>query len=204
MLSGMLLLMALALDSPDLLAQARARFDRLQGYRLELRSEGPGGSQRLRYAYRKPGLVRLDVISPYAGAVLIYSPWSRRVRLWPFGLEGPSLSMSPDNRLVQSPHGHRLDRSDVGALLENVQRLRRRGASLSARSLSLAEREVWQLRVRGPADPGQVARYELWLDKTLLFPVRVISHDARGNLMETVWLEHIELDPDFAGDVFFP
>lgn len=204
MLSGMLLLMALTLDNPDPLAQALARFEALQGYRLELRSEGPGGNQQLRYAYRKPGLVRLDVISPHAGAVLIYSPYSERVRLWPFGLKGPSLSLRPDNRLVKSPRGHRLDRSDVGVLLDNVQRLRRQGESRLLRDITLAGRPVRQLLVRGPAEPGQVARYELWLDQALLFPVRVISHDARGNLLETVWLERIELDPDFADDFFFP
>ncbi|MBL1377603.1 LolA family protein [Zobellella iuensis] len=204
MLSGILLLMALALDSSDPLEQAQARFDALQGYRLELRSEGPGGNQLLRYAYRQPGLVRLDVISPHAGAVLIYSPYSERVRLWPFGLNGPSLSLSPDNRLVKSPRGHRLDRSDVGVLLQSVRRLGLQGELRLLGESWLGERLVLQLLARGPAEPGQPARYEIWLDKSLLFPVRVISHDARGNLLETVWLEHIELDPPFADDLFFP
>lgn len=204
MLSGMLLLMALALDSADPLEQALARFEQLQGYRLELRSEGPGGNQQLRYAYRKPGLVRLDVISPHAGAVLIYSPYSERVRLWPFGLKGPSLSLSPDNLLVKSPRGHRLDRSDVGVLLHSARRLAQLGELRLLGESRLGERLVLQLLARGPAGPGQVARYEIWLDKALLFPVRVISHDARGNLLETVWLERIELDPPFADDVFFP
>ncbi|WP_375055197.1 outer membrane lipoprotein carrier protein LolA [Zobellella sp. DQSA1] len=204
MLSGVLLLMALALDSPDPLEQALARFDALQGYRLELRSEGPGGNQQLRYAYRKPGLVRLDVISPHAGAVLIYSPYSDRVRLWPFGLSGPSLTLSPDNRMVKSPRGHRLDRSDVGELLRQARRLGLQGEMRLLGESRLAERPVLQLLARGEAPPGQPARFEIWLDKILLFPVRVISHDARGNLLETVWLEHIEPDPSFADDFFFP
>lgn len=204
MLSGMLLLMALTLDNPDPLEQALARFDEIQGYRLELRSEGPEGNQQLRYAYRKPGLVRLDVISPHAGAVLIYSPYSERVRLWPFGLKGPSLSLSPDNRLVKSPHGHRLDRSDVGVLLQSARQLARLGELRLLGESRLTKDTVLKLLARGPAEPGQVARYEIWLDKTLLFPVRVKSHDARGNLLETVWLEHIELDPPFADDFFFP
>lgn len=88
-MSGLYLLLALTLTSPSPLQEALAHFEQLDGYRLALRSEGPGGNQHLLYAYRKPGWVRMDVLSPYAGAVLIYSPVNQHIRLWPFGLSWP-------------------------------------------------------------------------------------------------------------------
>ncbi|MBR9857283.1 MAG: DUF1571 domain-containing protein [Gammaproteobacteria bacterium] len=203
-MSGLWLLMALMLTSPAPLQEALARFEQLEGYRLQLRSEGPGGNQQLRYAYRKPGLVRMDVQSPYAGAVLIYRPLSQQVRLWPFGLSWPSVGLSPEHPLVTSSRGHRVDQSDVGVLLRRVLQLQQAGALALQESATFRGRAVWHLVITGPAGPNGVARYELWLDQPSLFPLKVISSDERGNRLETVWLEQIELDPVFPDNFFSP
>lgn len=203
-MGGLWLLMALMLTSPEPLQEALERFEQLEGYRLQLRSEGPGGNQQLRYAYRKPGLVRMDVQSPYAGAVLIYRPLSQQVRLWPFGLSWPSVGLSPAHPLVTSSRGHRVDQSDVGVLLRRVLQLQQAGALALQESATFRGRAVWHLVITGPAGPNGVARYELWLDQPSLFPLKVISSDERGNRLETVWLEQIELDPVFPDNFFSP
>ena len=203
-MGGLWLLMALMLTSPEPLQEALERFEQLEGYRLQLRSEGPGGNQQLRYAYRKPGLVRMDVQSPYAGAVLIYRPLSQQVRLWPFGLSWPSVGLSPEHPLVTSSRGHRVDQSDVGVLLRRVLQLQQAGALALQESATFRGRAVWHLVITGPAGPNGVARYELWLDQPSLFPLKVISSDERGNRLETVWLEQIELDPVFPDNFFSP
>ncbi|GAA3713779.1 hypothetical protein GCM10022421_21370 [Oceanisphaera sediminis] len=208
-MSGLWLLMALMLTSTPLpdsgpLQEALARFERLEGYRLALRSEGPGGNQQLLYAYRKPGLVRMDVQSPYAGAVLIYRPVSQEVRLWPFGLSWPSVALSPEHPLVTSSRGHRVDQSDVGVLLRRVLQLQQAGELVVQELVTFRGRAVWHLVITGPAGPNGVARYELWLDQSSLFPLKVIGSDDRGNRLETVWLEQIELDPVFTDNFFTP
>ncbi len=209
-MSGLWLLMALTLTSleplnSEPLKEALARFERLDGYRLQLRSEGPGGNQHLLYAYRKPGLVRMDVLSPYAGAVLVYSPYRQQIRLWPFGLSWPSVNLSPDHPLVTSPRGHRVDKSDVGVLLRKVLQMQQTGqTTVQNEEAQISGWAAWHLVVLGPAGPDEVARYELWLDRQLLFPLKVISSDSRGNRLETVWLEQIELDPVFPDNFFFP
>ncbi|MBM7457215.1 outer membrane lipoprotein-sorting protein [Oceanisphaera litoralis] len=203
-MSGLWLLMALTLTSPAPLQEALERFERLDGYRLKLRSEGPGGNLQLRYAYRKPGWVRMDVLSPHAGAVLIYRPDSNRVRLWPFGLSWPSVSLRPGHSLVVSPRGHRVDKSDVGVLLRRVLQLQQAGDLALQQPANYRDRPVWHLVINGPAGPNEVGRYELWLDRELWFPLKVVSSDSRGNRLETVWLEQIELEPVFPDNLFSP
>ncbi|GHA19171.1 LolA family protein [Oceanisphaera arctica] len=209
-MSGLWLLMALTLTSseplnPEPLKEALAQFERLDGYRLTLRSEGPDGNQHLLYAYRKPGLVRMDVLSPYAGAVIVYRPDSEEVRLWPFGLSWPSVGLSPDHPLVTSPRGHRVDKSDVGVLLRKVLQMQQTGQTpVQNEEAQISGRAASHLVVLGPDGPGEVARYELWLDRASWFPLKVVSSDCRGNRLETVWLEQIELDPVFSDNFFSP
>lgn len=203
-MSGLYLLLALTLTSPSPLQEALAHFEQLHGYRLVLRSEGPGGNQHLLYAYRKPGWVRMDVLSPYAGAVLVYSPVNQHIRLWPFGLSWPSVGLSTEHPLVTSPRGHRVDSSDVGVLLQNVLRMQQSGQTLVQEEAQLSGRSVWHLVVTGAAGENDVARYELWLDQEWLFPLKVIGSDGRGNRLETVWLKQIELNPPFAANFFSP
>ncbi|GAA3526918.1 hypothetical protein [Zobellella aerophila] len=208
MLTELLLVMTLGVVDADPVAEARVRFERLSSYRLTLRSLGPRDMQVMRYGYRKPGFVRMDLISPFKGAVLIYSPLSRRVRLWPFGSphRHPGFSLSPDNRLVRSAKGHRVDQSDVGTLLANLQALQRQGETGLLGETSIGEKSALHLIVdgMGRATVGEVARYEVWLDSGSLFPLKVVSFGRQGQEIETVLLENIELDPRLPDDFFTP
>lgn len=207
----MLLLVLVAMSvsiEEDPIAAALARIDALQGYRLTLRSQGSGGEEVIRYSYQHPGYVRMDMETPYRGAVLIYRPDTGKVQLWPFGSPGrrPGLSLRPTNRMVRSSRGHRVDQSDVGTLLRNVQQLQQHGNARLLEPTTLDEHPVQHVVVE--AEPGrtvhEVARYDLWLDEETLFPRRVISYDRRGERLESVHLEDVELDPAFPPDHFSP
>ncbi|MFQ3786243.1 LolA family protein [Halomonas sp. A29] len=207
----MLLLVLVAMSAPieeDPVAAALARIDALQGYRLTLRSQGSGGEEIIRYSYQQPGYVRMDMEIPYRGAVLIYRPDTGKVQLWPFGGPGsrPGLSLRPTNRMVRSSRGHRVDQSDVGTLLRNVQRLQQHGNARLLGATTINEHPV--LHVVVEAEPGravhEVARYDLWLDEETLFPLRVISYDRRGERLESVHLEDVSLDPAFPRGHFSP
>jgi len=117
------------LPDRDFVAHAQARFDALANYQVTLKSTSAGAEPvEVLYGYRKPGLVRMDFIRPHAGATLSYSPASGKVRLWPFGFGTfPGLTLSPDSHMIRSPQGHRVDQSDIGALLVNVRELQQHG-----------------------------------------------------------------------------
>src|SRR4030067_3612669 len=128
MLSAMMLAAALTGTPPDPLAAAIEHYQTAESYRVTIRSFHAGGEEHIRYYYRKPGFVRLEFIRPHDGAVLVYNPSTQRVRLWPFGAgRFPELNLNPGNLLIRSSRGQHVDRSDVGALFENVRTLREGG-----------------------------------------------------------------------------
>ncbi len=134
MLSSLILAATLTAASPtgapDPLSSAIENFHTIKTYRVTIRSVHAGGEEHIRYYYRKPGFVRMEFIRPHSGAVMIYSPDTRRVRLWPFGAGNfPELSLKPENSFIRSLSGMRVDHSDVGTLFENIRALREKGSS---------------------------------------------------------------------------
>ncbi|HEY3598386.1 MAG TPA: DUF1571 domain-containing protein [Paraburkholderia sp.] len=183
--------------SPDLIADAQARFAALTNYEVMLRSTPADGEPvEVRYRYRKPGFVRVDFICPHAGAALLYSPETRKVLLWPFGFQTfPALTLSPDNLLIRGPSGHRIDRSDLGALLANVRKLQNTGDTCVTGDHMIGPHRATYLLVTGAADCAVdgVHRYQLWLDETTGLPVKVRSDDEHGEI-ETVWMDDLRID----------
>lgn len=207
MLAALMLTAALSATALAPLADAIERYRAVESYRVTLRSVHGDGEDLIRYYFRKPGFVRMEFIRPHAGALLIYSPLTRRVRVWPFGAgRFPELNLSPRNPLIRSPGGQSVDKSDVGALLENVGALLARGQADILGEVRLDGRTAVHLRVSGA--PGQTAagvhRYELWLDTTTRFPLKVVSRDQADAVIETVVMDDLEIDAPLAESLFDP
>ena len=192
-------------NGTDPVRAALDNYRRVSGYQVTLATQGGGANELIRYAYRRPGLVRIEFITPHRGAVLIYNAASGVVKLWPFGHRRfPVLSLSPSNPLIQSPSGQRVDRSDVGALYENVRALQVRGVTEVRGVEPVGAREAVHLEVRGAEGrpSGRVAGYRLWLDCDNGFPLRVTSIDGAGAVIETVEMAELWIAPDFPEDFF--
>lgn len=192
----------------DPLSDAQERFDALHGYQVTLRStDAAGGREVIRYFFRKPGWVRMEFERPHRGAVLIYTPDTGRVRLWPFGLgRWPELDLAPDHPLLRNPQGHRADRSDVGALLAHMRALRAQGSASAPGGTELAGRPATVQDITGPAGgtPGAVHRYRLWLAQDTMFPLRVDSFAADGSLIESVDMGDAQIDAPLPERFFTP
>lgn len=198
----------MAAHAEDPLAEAERRFHALTSYQLTLQSTAADGERQvIRYAYRKPGWVRMEFIQPHRGMVLIYDPDARKVRLWPFGPDRPpALSFSPDNPLLRSRSGQRVDRSDVGALLSNLMALRAGGSMTPLGDTELSVRPAAAYDIVGGAGRAVagVHRYHVWLARDTLFPLKVESFDVRGSLVETVDMSDAEIDVVFPARLFNP
>ena len=183
----------------DLVGEAVARYAEVKSYTVTLRSyTEPGGPFReiIRYSYSKPGWVRMDFRLPHAGMVLIYNPEINTVRLWPFGPRGPGFSLDPGNWLLASTGGHRVDRSDIGALLAQVAALRERGSTESLGEEALSGRTTVHLRItgHGETEVEGVHRFDLWLDPNSLMPLKVEAYDRRGIPVDLVLMDDLELN----------
>ena len=191
----------MTLPDRDFVAVAQARFDALANYQVTLKSTSAGAETvEVLYGYRKPGFVRMDFIRPHAGATLTFSPESGKVKLWPFGIDTfPRLTLSPDNHMIQSPQGHRVDESDIGALLVNVRELEQHGDTQVAGAETIGARETAHVIVT--CRPGHLAtgvfRYELWFDLSHGLPIKVVSEGEAREPIETVLMENLRIDvPD--------
>lgn len=192
----------------DVLADAAARFGTLASYRVTLRSvSGNGGRQVIRYAWKRPGWVRMDFVEPHRGAVMIFDPHSRRVRLRPFGPHHlPTLNLAPDNPLIRDPRGHTIEHSDVGALLANLAELRAGGTMSAPADSEVAGRAATLIEIEGAprVAVAGVHRCRLWLANDTRFPLKVQSYGTDGALIETVDMSDAELDVTFSGNFFTP
>lgn len=192
----------------DPLAEAESRFRTLTTYQATVHSTTSSGEQQLiRYFYRKPGWVRLEFIQPHAGTVLIYDPDAHQVRVWPFGVKRfPVLTFVPGNPLVRSPQGQRIDHSDIGSLLQNIQALRLHGSTAPLAETQIDALPVSGLEITGPAHDAVagVHRYRIWLQQSTWFPLRVESFGVNARLIETVDMKDVVIDPGFPEDFFHP
>jgi outer membrane lipoprotein-sorting protein len=204
----MLFLIALlGVGTVDPISTALAHYRTIDTYQATIRSFRGTQGEIIRYHYQQPGLIRMEFIQPHAGAVLIYKPEKKRAYLWPFGSTRlPPLALSPDNPLIQSPTGQKVDHSDVGSLLENIQALQQDGASEVVGEEPVGKNDSLHIVVTGKSNAtlGNVHRYHLWLDSKNGFPVKVVSYDLHNNIIETVVLEDIQINPVFPARFFNP
>ena len=206
MAAALLAAALLVAQGTDLVGAAIEHYRTVVSYQVTLRSFHGDQSDIIHFSYKRPGFVRMDFVQPHEGAVLIYSPLTGDVRLWPFGEKFFSLTLSPENRLVQSPTGQRVDRSDIGALLENVKSLQREGETAVLGEEMVGGRKAMRLAVSAArnAVAGSVRRYELWLDNVTLLPVRVVSRDANNEIIETVEMDGLRINMKLPDHLFDP
>ena len=192
----------------DPLTEAESRFRALSTYQATVRSLAADGErQEIRYFYRRPGWVRMEFIEPHRGMVLIYDPGTGRVHLWPFGPKNVLvLTFTPDSPVLRNQRGHRVDRSDVGALLANLRALRAAGSMSLLDGAEVAGRPVTVLDIVGSAGVtiAGVHRYKVWLAQDTLFPLRVESFAVGDGPIETVDMADVETDVTFPERFFTP
>ncbi len=212
MLPALILAAALTSGSPigvppDPLDSAIRHFRTVESYRVTIRSIHAGGEEHIRYFFRKPGFVRMEFVRPHAGAVMVYSPVSKRVRLWPFGVgHFPEFNLSPENTIIRSLSGMRVDRSDVGTLFENIRALQEHGDTRMFGEETIAGRAVLHFVVTGGEGlaVADVHSSELWLDVATGFPAKVISRDIHDAIIETVLMEALEIGGKLQETLFDP
>lgn len=196
-----LFLIALNTTTPDYVSLAAKSFQDVDSYSVTLRSESRKGSEIIRYYYKRPGIIKMELIKPHKGATLIYNPEEGKVKVRPFAfLKSFVLTFDPDDRMVKSSRDHRVDQSDIGTLLKSVEDLQSHGKVEYTGIERVGERETIVLNVKGEGGYtvwGDINRYTLWLDKSSYLPLKVEAYSAKGDLLERVLMEDLKVNVDF-------
>lgn len=212
MLPTLILAAALASAPPSSadtspLSDAIEQFRTVETYQVTIRSTHAEGEEHIHYYYKKPGFVRMEFVQPHAGAVMIFNPETKRVRLWPFGMGNfPELNLSPDNSIIRSLSGMRIDHSDVGTLFANILALRKQGDIAVLGEEAENERAILHFIVTGGngVTVAGVHSSEVWLDEENQFPIKVISRDIHGAVIESVRMEALEINGKLPETLFYP
>jgi outer membrane lipoprotein-sorting protein len=208
MTASLILLLALASALPpgDPLDAALARYRTVASYRVTIHSRSDDSTEIFRYFFKRPGFVRMEFIQPHKGAVLVYDPVKKEAKLRPFGfLKSFVLTLSPDNPLITSAQGHRVDASDIGALLETARVLRAKGKARTLEAVAEGGRKEVLVAIEGNDDEvvaGSIHRCLLWLDADTFLPVRTVTYEENGALVEDVTLDGLEVNVALP-DAFF-
>ena len=201
------LLASLVSMPQNLVTAALARYENVASYQTTLRVSHGRSNEIIKYFFKKPGFVRMEFVKPHKGALLLYDPTTKRVRLQPFGnTKAFSLSLSPDNSLVKSPSGHRVDESDIGALLARVRLLQQKGQATAAGEEQVGGKSTVLVSVEGKQGftVDGTNRFLLNLDAASLLPLQVRTYDGAGRLLETVLMDDLETDIPFDEQFFKP
>jgi outer membrane lipoprotein-sorting protein len=190
----------------DPLSTAIESYKKVETYSVTLRSVSKSSSEVIRYFYKSPKHVRMEFIKPHKGAVLVYDPAKGKVKVRPFGFLKPLvLSLSPDNHLVKSSKGHRVDESDIGALLNAADVIKSHGKVVTLRTEEVKGRESLVVSVTGDGGYtvyGEINRYLMWLDKELHLPLKVEAFGVEGDLIESVLMDDLEVNIEFEEGFF--
>ena len=201
-----LLALSFPVASQDPLDAALASYTKVASYRVTLRSRSDFSSEIIRYFYKKPGFVRMEFIEPHKGASLVYNPETKQAKLRPFGfMNSLSLYLSPENPLIISARGHRVDASDIGALLEAARMLRANGQSKVMGSVVTGGRRTVLVAIEGEGNVtvgGNIHRCLLWLDAKTFLPVRTTTYDSSGALLEDVTLNDLDINLSLPDSLF--
>ncbi len=172
-----LVLAATPLRAENPCTKFKAAWEKIQSYQCTYRAltshEGKVKETVMRYSYRKPGKIRMDIQKPQKGAALLYDPGiSPKVKVRPFPrLARLILNYNLTDKRVSSDSGGTIDRSDLGHRMEEICR-----------------------------DPENKKR-KLVLDRAGFLRIAEFF-DAQGNRVESFEWQDLIVDPTLPKDLF--
>jgi len=191
-------------DSPgNPVTIALRNYRNITTYQVTLRSKSHNFFEEIRYYY-KSAYIRMEFVKPLPGVILTYNPIKKEVRLRPFRFINHVVTLSPDNDMIQSSAGHKVDESDIGSLLEIVAKLQSNGKTYIMKDESLSGRQTVLVRVTGIEDFTicGIHQYDLWLDKMTYLPLKIISYDLLEGVIEEVLMDDLKIDLDLPDNLF--
>lgn len=191
-----------------IIAKMKAAYANVNAYRTdvevkEYREGRIAETRRFYYTFKKPDRVRIDMESPHPGLVLVYPDEEGKVSIKP---GGPGhffkLRLAPDNPFLTRRTGQRIDQTDLGLLIRNIEH------SLTDRRYGKIvitvndDRTVLEVVSADHFLPGVRTRYRYFIDKKTLLPTEVDELTPDGVLKRQVIFRDLKNMADIP-DKFF-
>ena len=180
-------------------------FDGLVNYSAEITTIEKDSKTKMHYFYQKPGFTKMVFIDPHEGATLSYNPNTDKVILRPFkSLRSVSMSLSPENSLIQSPRGHSVDKSDIGYFLRTMTELYKNGNAkiISGNGELPGEKIIFEVTGNNDFSIDKINKYKVEFNSDFYFPTEVKAYSSDGELIEHMKLADVRIDQNFASDTF--
>lgn len=161
----------------------------------EFKEDGTFETKRMRYSFKKPNHIRVDFLSPYAGAVAVYPHDEGKVLLRPPGLfQFLKLPLARNSSLAQVSPGQPLNKTDLGLLIQSIRRSvthERKGPlniSSSGKSVTI------QVLADNHFRKDLVTHYTFVIDKILWLPILVEEASEDKRKIRMVFFNDLNLD----------
>lgn len=196
------------LDSDALLKKMETAYAKVNDYRTTVdvrtfKSDGSSETEKFLYSFKKPEWIRIDFESPHAGMVLVYPDKNGKVAVQPAGLAHfLKLHLAPGNRLLKGSSGQRIDQTDLGLLIGNIEHSltdERRGPAEIADEDGYARIRV--LAVNHFRE-DVVTLYQFFIDKKLWLPAKVEEFTPERRLERSITFGGLRINNGFPDSVF--
>ncbi|HWX23351.1 MAG TPA: hypothetical protein VN578_25910 [Candidatus Binatia bacterium] len=185
-----------------------AAYDKVEDYQAEVEviwfeDDGSIKSEKSLYTHKKPKWIRIDLLSPRAGMILVYPDRNGKVLMKPQGLLSRlTLHLRVDDPVLQSPSGQRMNQTDLGLLIKNIRHSvtdQRRGpVSL------LEDKDTLQIQVLADDHfrKGVETGYQFLISKELRLPVEVGMSTTNGVQEGRIIFRNLRTNINVPDDLF--
>ena len=183
---------ALGREANIILEKMKNSYSAVEDYQADVlvRQYHDPGSPRERhftYTFKRPEMIRLDFHSPHSGMVVVYPDHEGKVLVRPFPWAPLfTLHLDLDSFLISDPSGQRIDQTQMGLLIKNIER------SLTIGRRGKPEFQEFEnvVEIRVPAEDhflrGVTTLYRFRIEKKIWLPVAVDERTPKGSLKRKV------------------
>jgi len=179
----------------DLCQEMRASWEKVTSYTAIFQTksfnDGKLEKKEIYYSFKKPNKVRMDMIEPHRGTVLIYNPdVSKKVQI-KFSWWLPKLSYSLDHKRVTSDRGSTIDNSHLGAWIKGLCH------DMVIEEVKVTKKNGYFLIQRSKMD--EYKRVTLSEEK---LPVGLEVLGKAEEIVESSWLKDLRVNPNLSQETF--
>jgi outer membrane lipoprotein-sorting protein len=160
---------------------------------------------RFRFHFKKGKGIRVDFSHPYTALTIFYGAAGGSATVVPFrSLPAIRFHFSPENPMLKTPAGQRIDQTDLGYFVRFVRENREKVPQEGSESSEDAETVTFGLRALDYLQARSVETYRITLSKSTWFPVRIDRYGADGRPVERIHFLHVDLNPALSDRFFSP